>query len=78
MKEKFKQTCECKNCGNESDMTIHCSLEHEAHNIPKIETKADNNDGTQNTKDQTVCSLCENEANIWLDKIQEGPRDDRK
>ena len=46
--------------------------------MPKIRTKADNDDGTQDTEDQTVCSLCGNEADIWLDKIQEELREDHK
>jgi len=25
--KKFKQVCECKNCGNEAEMVITCSLE---------------------------------------------------
>lgn len=62
--KKFKQVCECRNCGNEAEMVITCSLEEEKmtaatpHVVPKIEGK---------TEGHAVCSHCGGEADIWLD-----------
>jgi len=65
MPEKtFKQTCECKNCGNEAEMMVTCTLEEaqlEAktpHVVPEEEGKS---------KGHAVCSHCGGEADIWLD-----------
>ena len=62
--KKFKQVCECKNCGNEAEMMITCTLEEEEVKaakptvVPKSEGK---------TKGHAVCSHCGGEADIWLD-----------
>ena len=62
--KKFKQVCECKNCGNEAEMVITCSLEEEMavtatpHVVPEGEGK---------TEGHAVCSHCGGEADIWLD-----------
>ena len=62
--KKFKQVCACKNCGNEAEMVITCSLEEEKtvtatpHVVPKDKGK---------TKGHAVCSHCGGEADIWLD-----------
>ncbi len=62
--KKFKQVCECKNCGNEAEMVVTCSLEeHQVKTTaPKIVPKE-----MGKTKGQGVCSHCGNEADIWLD-----------
>lgn len=65
MAEKtFKEVCECKNCGNEAEMTVTCTLEeHQAESAkPKIVEKA-----AATTKGQAVCSHCGGEADIWLE-----------
>jgi hypothetical protein len=64
MKEKkFKQVCECKNCGNEAEMVVTCRLEdHQADATPIISKKAKGH-----TKGHAVCSQCGGEADIWLD-----------
>ena len=62
--KRFKQVCECKNCGNEAEMEITCSLEEEKtvtatpHVVPKDKGK---------TEGHAVCSHCGGEADIWLD-----------
>jgi hypothetical protein len=64
VEKKFKQVCECKDCGNEAEMVITCSLEEEKtvtvtpHVVPKDKGK---------TKGHAVCSHCGGEADIWLD-----------
>lgn len=67
MAEKtFKKVCECKNCGNEAEMVITCSLE------PETEIKADAEpkivpQGQGTHSGHAVCSHCGGEADIWLD-----------
>ncbi len=62
--KKFKQVCECKNCGNEAEMVVTCTLAAEQvktaspHIVPKSEGK---------TQGHAVCSHCGGEADIWLD-----------
>lgn len=62
--KKFKQVCECKNCGNEAEMLVTCSLEeHQMKaDAPKVVAK-----GEGKTKGHAVCSHCGGEADIWLD-----------
>ncbi|MCK4898968.1 MAG: hypothetical protein KAS38_09330 [Anaerolineales bacterium] len=64
--KKFKQVCHCKNCGNEAEMMITCSLEPEEE-IQNIESKPAPEAIKQQTKGQAVCSQCGNEADIWVD-----------
>jgi hypothetical protein len=62
--KKFKQVCECKNCGNEAEMVVTCSLVEEKmneatpHIVPEKEGKIPGH---------AVCSHCGGEADIWLD-----------
>ena len=63
--KKFKQVCECKNCGNEAEMMITCTLEeHEGQEeiTPKVVAKEEGK-----TKGHAVCTHCGGEADIWLD-----------
>ena len=66
VEKKFKQVCHCKNCGNEAEMMITCSLEPEEE-IQDIESKPAPETIKQQTKGQAVCSHCGNESEIWLD-----------
>jgi thymidine kinase len=62
--KKFKQVCACKNCGNEAEMVITCSLEEEktAEATPRVVAKSEGA-----TEGHAVCSHCGGEADIWLD-----------
>ena len=63
--KKFKQVCECKNCGNEAEMMITCSLEEQEAKedvTPKVVAKEEGK-----IKGHSVCSHCGGEADIWLD-----------
>lgn len=62
--KKFKQVCECKNCGNEAEMVITCSLEEEkmADVTPRVVPES-----AGSTPGHAVCSHCGGEADIWLD-----------
>lgn len=65
MPEKtFKQVCECKNCGNEAEMVVTCSLEESQVEAVKPHIVAE---GEGKTKGHAVCSHCGGEADIWLD-----------
>jgi hypothetical protein len=59
---KFRQNCECKNCGNEAEMEITCTLEPSQTESAKIVPKEKGK-----TKGHAVCTRCGNEADIWLD-----------
>jgi hypothetical protein len=63
-KKKFKQVCECKNCGNEAEMVVTCNLPDDQIEKaePKIVPKAQGK-----SKGHAVCSHCGGEADIWLD-----------
>ncbi|UCD31474.1 MAG: hypothetical protein JSV38_11850 [Desulfobacterales bacterium] len=70
MKEKkFKQVCECINCGNEAEMMITCSLKPEEEDKPLkvVETKSEAVDKQEKIKGHSVCSHCGSEADIWLE-----------
>lgn len=62
--KKFKQVCECTNCGNEAEMVVTCSLQEDLPEQvqPKIVAKEEGK-----IKGHAVCSHCGGEADIWLD-----------
>ena len=62
--KKFKQICECTNCGNEAEMTVTCNLAEETVEkaAPKIVPEAKGK-----TKGHAVCTHCGGEADIWVD-----------
>ena len=62
--KKFKQVCECTNCGNEAEMVVTCTLADGTKEAaqPKIVPKEKGK-----TKGHAVCSHCGGEADIWLD-----------
>jgi len=63
--QTFKQVCECKNCGNEAEMVVTCSLSEVLPDdapSPKIVGPAEGK-----TKGHAVCTHCGSEADIWLD-----------
>ena len=68
--KKFKQICECKNCGNEAEMEVTCTLEaDDADDVqPKIAKAAPSNATDESkVKGHAVCSHCGNEADMWVD-----------
>jgi len=59
-----RQVCECKHCGNESEMEFSCTLvetseESEPSSLNPIEKKK--------VKGTATCSHCGNEADMWID-----------
>lgn len=67
--KQFKQVCECKNCGNEAEMQITCSLEsiEAATADAGKEQSAEKAMPKKKVKGQAVCSHCGNEADMWID-----------
>ena len=60
----IKQVCECKNCGNEAEMEITCSLTQVDTDTPA--ERADDTH-THRVKGSATCSHCGNEADMWVD-----------
>ena len=64
--QTIKQVCECKNCGNDAEMNITCSL-------AEVDTATDktgeNSDAphAHQVKGAATCSHCGNEADMWVD-----------
>jgi DNA-directed RNA polymerase subunit M/transcription elongation factor TFIIS len=67
--KKFKQVCECKNCGNEAEMQITCTLETEESTAtePVKDQSAEKPLPKKKVQGQAVCSHCGNEADMWID-----------
>ena len=70
MSKTIKKVCQCKNCGNESEMVITCSLPEELEDEGAVkseakEAKHEHLDGK--VKGHAVCSHCGNEADMWID-----------
>ena len=63
--KKFKHVCECKNCGNEAEMVVTCTLA-EDQAVPPAEPKVVPKEKAK-SKGHAVCSHCGGEADIWLD-----------
>ena len=62
-KKTVKKVCRCENCGNESEMTITCSLEEtEVKKAPEAKKPEH-----VHVKGSATCSHCGNEADMWID-----------
>lgn len=70
--KKFKQVCQCENCGNEAEMTITCKLMPEEDNAASKTKPTDPSPDHKHEriKGQAVCSRCGSEADIWIDDIE--------
>jgi hypothetical protein len=63
-KKTVKQVCECKNCGNESEMEFSCTLvdtDEEPKAAPPEKPKE------KKAKGHATCSTCGSEADMWID-----------
>ena len=68
MTKILKQVCACKNCGNESEMEVACSLvEIEIAEQKKVAHRQEGNAAGVKVKGSAVCTHCGNEADMWLD-----------
>ncbi len=64
-----RQTCTCKNCGNESEMVITCTLEdiHEHTDETKSSKPEKSKAPKQQVKGSGTCTHCGNESDMWVD-----------
>jgi hypothetical protein len=58
----FTRVCECKNCGNEAEMVVTCSLAAAPPVAGQQETAP-----RKGRKGTAHCSHCGSEADIWLE-----------
>ena len=63
----IKKVCECKNCGNEAEMVVTCTLvESEMPNdTPVADDRGEEH--AHRVKGSATCSHCGNEADMWVD-----------
>lgn len=69
MAEERREICECKNCGNEAEMIITCSLpdeEPETTETPAPAETKSTGPATNKKKHKMTCTQCGNEADIWI------------
>ena len=65
--KKIKKVCECRNCGNEAEMLVTCTLtDLEADAVP-VAPDTESPEQTQRVKGSATCSHCGNEADMWVD-----------
>jgi len=62
--KKFKQVCACKNCGNETEMVVTCSLE-DCEAAAADPVVVDKKEGK--IKGHAICTNCGGAVDIWLD-----------
>ncbi len=63
---EIKQVCECKNCGNEAEMVITCTLDDTK--IPAAVSPAqEHKHEPAKVKGTATCTSCGNEADLWVD-----------
>jgi len=67
MEKTVKKVCQCHNCGNESEMTITCSLPEEMVDDADASVKKETSSGEKKVKGTAVCKNCGNEADMWVD-----------
>ena len=65
--KKVKKLCECKQCGNEAEMVITCTLNEleTASDPPASETHKEGQ--SHRVKGSATCTHCGNEADMWVD-----------
>jgi len=68
MEKKIKKVCKCEKCGNESEMTITCTLpEADDEKSVSGSLKPDDPRSKMHVKGTAACSHCGNEAEMWID-----------
>ncbi len=65
--KKIKKVCECKNCGNEAEMLVTCTLTDLDADAGPVPSDAKNPEHSQRVKGSATCSHCGNEADMWID-----------
>lgn len=67
--KKVKKTCTCKDCGNESEMVITCTLEdiHEHAEEAPSNAPEKPKPAKHRVKGSGTCTHCGSEADMWID-----------
>ena len=67
--KKVKKTCTCKDCGNESEMVITCTLEdiHEHAEEAPSNAPEKPKPSKHRVKGSGTCTHCGSEADMWID-----------
>lgn len=60
----IKQVCECKNCGNESEMEFSCTLVAPDEKPDAATPSAPKENKVKGT---ATCTTCGSEADMWID-----------
>ena len=63
----IKKVCECKNCGNEAEMVVTCSLADLEPVADPVTPDTENPEPAHRVKGSATCSHCGNEADMWVD-----------
>jgi DNA-directed RNA polymerase subunit M/transcription elongation factor TFIIS len=63
----IKKVCECKNCGNEAEMVVTCSLTDLEAAVDTVTSDNENPEQAHRVKGSATCSHCGNEADMWVD-----------
>jgi len=63
----IKKVCECKNCGNEAEMVVTCSLTDLETPADTVTSSTENPEQAHRVKGSATCSHCGNEADMWVD-----------
>ena len=69
MKKIVKKVCECKNCGNEAEMVVTCSLPDVDEDDNKLSASGavDKPESENRVMGTAICTHCGNEADMWID-----------
>ena len=64
-----RQVCKCKNCGNEAEMVVTCSLPDDDRQAAPTggQDAAPAPTAPKKVKGQASCTHCGNEADMWVE-----------
>ena len=65
--KKIKKVCECKNCGNEAEMLVTCTLTELEKDSGPAGSDTKKPEQAHRVKGSATCSHCGNEADMWVD-----------
>jgi DNA-directed RNA polymerase subunit M/transcription elongation factor TFIIS len=65
--KKIRKVCECKNCGNEAEMQITCTLTDLETDTGSAGSATKNPGQAHRVKGSATCSHCGNEADMWVE-----------
>ena len=65
--KKVNETCVCKNCGNESEMELTCTMPDDFDDDEEASSPPAENKKPVKVKGTGTCSHCGNEAEMWID-----------